>query len=131
MPEEAEEIPDESGNIYKNLEPTISFMPIRKKLKQLNKEAMKNLDMKNRATYHAQQGSTAMKEQAVLNDARMDNSCTICIAAFQNKQKLRLTPCGHAFHADCMGPWLLSGKNHCPSCKLEMLHTSKDESCSV
>jgi hypothetical protein len=127
MPEHEEEIPPGSGNIYRNTEPTISLHPIRTKLLALNKDAMKNLDLKNKAIYHARQNSSVLQHQAELNDSRMDNSCVICVSSFKNKQKLRLTPCGHAFHSNCLEPWLLSGKNHCPGCKLELLHTSKED----
>jgi hypothetical protein len=127
MPTDRMEIPAESGNIYMNKEPTISLKPIRKKLKSLNKDAMKALDAKNKATYHARKKSAAMQEQADMNDSRMDHSCSVCFSSFKDKQKLRLTPCGHAFHDKCLEPWLCSGKNHCPGCKLELLHTSKDD----
>ena len=87
---------------------------------------MKVTDMRNKVAHEARQKSEAMKEKHELMDSRMDNSCTVCIAPFRNKQTIRLTPCGHAFHDDCLLPWLRSGKDHCPSCKLELLHTSKD-----
>jgi hypothetical protein len=126
MPLDEERIPELSVNVYRNNEPTMSLHPIRKKLLVLNKDAMKNLDQKNKAIYHARQVSTTVQQQAELVDSRMDNSCIICVSSFKTKQKIRLTPCGHAFHSDCLEPWLHSGKNHCPQCKLEMLHTKKE-----
>ena len=101
--------------------------PIRKKLKALNKKSIKITDQRNKAVHQAGERSINKKEQMELDDARRDNSCTICMASFRNGQAVKLTPCGHAFHSSCFDPWLTNGKNHCPSCSLELLHTSKDD----
>jgi hypothetical protein len=127
MPPDREEIPEESGNVYINLEPTDSLRPLRKKCIALNKEAMKVTDQRNKAISAAKNGSASIKEMHDLDDARSDSKCMICHAVFLDHAKLRLTPCGHAMHEKCLDPWLLAGKCRCPSCNLTLLMTSKDD----
>jgi len=42
-----------------------------------------------------------------------DSSCTICIEDFQEGERVRRLPCGHAFHTSCVDAWL-SKKPTCP-----------------
>ncbi|KAK9718385.1 hypothetical protein K7432_005558 [Basidiobolus ranarum] len=45
--------------------------------------------------------------------------CAICHEEFENKQtdyQMRRMPCGHAFHQDCLLPWL-QRVNSCPLCR--------------
>ena len=32
--------------------------------------------------------------------------CSICLVDFSGKEKLRLLPCMHRFHPECIDPWL-------------------------
>ena len=48
----------------------------------------------------------------------MSTSCSICIEDFQEGEKVRLLPrCGHAFHTECILPWLTERQGCCPCCK--------------
>ncbi|XP_039788675.1 RING-H2 finger protein ATL34-like [Panicum virgatum] len=43
--------------------------------------------------------------------------CTLCLTAFDDGDELQLLPqCSHAFHSDCIDPWL---EDHvtCPLCR--------------
>eukprot|EP00978_Attheya_sp_CCMP212_P036859 scaffold170191_cov54-Attheya_sp.AAC.3 len=45
-------------------------------------------------------------------------ACSICIDDFETGEKLRLLPrCRHAFHTDCIMPWLTERQGCCPLCK--------------
>ncbi|ELU07806.1 hypothetical protein CAPTEDRAFT_193179 [Capitella teleta] len=44
------------------------------------------------------------------------DTCAICLDLYKPKQRLRILPCGHEFHASCVDPWLLSQQT-CPLCK--------------
>jgi hypothetical protein len=45
-------------------------------------------------------------------------SCSICICEFEHGEEIRLLPeCGHAFHTECILPWLTEKKNLCPLCQ--------------
>ena len=46
--------------------------------------------------------------------------CAICIEEFEEGEKLRQLPCGHAFHTECIVPWLTERHPSCPLCKHEV-----------
>lgn len=39
-------------------------------------------------------------------EERIDKSCVICLCDYECDDKLRLLPCGHAFHVDCAQRWM-------------------------
>jgi hypothetical protein len=53
-------------------------------------------------------------------------TCSICIDEFEEGERIRLLPrCGHAFHTDCIWPWLTERQGCCPLCKTSV--TEKEE----
>lgn len=46
--------------------------------------------------------------------------CAICIEPYKLSETLRLLPCGHEFHKNCIDPWLLEHRT-CPMCKMDIL----------
>ncbi|XP_060105061.1 RING finger protein 215 [Heteronotia binoei] len=48
------------------------------------------------------------------------DSCAICLDKFHKNQCLRVLPCLHEFHRDCVDPWLLLQQT-CPLCKHNIL----------
>ncbi|XP_051515534.1 RING finger protein 215-like isoform X2 [Myxocyprinus asiaticus] len=53
----------------------------------------------------------------------MDN-CAVCLEQYNNNQCLRVLPCLHEFHRDCVDPWLLLQQT-CPLCKRSVLEGRK------
>ncbi|KAJ7993741.1 hypothetical protein DPEC_G00257830 [Dallia pectoralis] len=51
--------------------------------------------------------------------AETDN-CAVCLEQFNNNQCLRVLPCLHEFHRDCVDPWLTL-QHTCPLCKRSIL----------
>lgn len=50
------------------------------------------------------------------------STCPICIDDYTTGQDLlRELPCGHAFHADCIDPYLLERSDLCPLCKRSVI----------
>jgi hypothetical protein len=48
----------------------------------------------------------------------MSTGCSICIDDFEEGEIIRLLPrCGHAFHTECILPWLTEKQGCCPTCK--------------
>ncbi|XP_040602754.1 RING finger protein 215 isoform X2 [Mesocricetus auratus] len=47
-------------------------------------------------------------------------TCAVCLDNFCNKQWLRVLPCKHEFHRDCVDPWLMLQQT-CPLCKFNVL----------
>ena len=45
--------------------------------------------------------------------------CIICMEEFKEKEKIKLLPCGHIFHPNCIKEWLMKQKS-CPFCKSEI-----------
>ena len=41
-------------------------------------------------------------------------SCPICTDDFIKGQDIRVLPCNHKFHPDCIDPWLLNVSGTCP-----------------
>lgn len=49
-----------------------------------------------------------------------DTDCPICQENFQpNVDQVRVLPCGHSFHHNCLNQWLQDNSN-CPSCRFEL-----------
>jgi hypothetical protein len=52
--------------------------------------------------------------------------CSICIDEFEAGERLTLLPrCQHAFHRDCIMPWLMERQGCCPLCKKHVLHAEQ------
>jgi hypothetical protein len=59
------------------------------------------------------------------------SECSICIDDFQVGELLTLLPrCQHAFHKDCIKPWLLERQGRCPTCKADVLVDGQHTFCS-
>jgi hypothetical protein len=58
----------------------------------------------------------------------MCSTCSICIDEFEEGEKLRLLPrCGHAFHTECILPWLTERQGCCPLCKTSVLEEADND----
>ena len=44
-------------------------------------------------------------------------TCAVCIEDYESGDELRALDCGHAFHKDCIDPWLITKRACCPVCK--------------
>lgn len=49
-----------------------------------------------------------------------NSKCVICLEKFKDGQDVRIVPCRHEFHKDCIDPWLLSNYT-CPLCMLNIV----------
>jgi len=46
-------------------------------------------------------------------------SCSICLNDYEEGNEIKLLPCFHRFHKDCIDPWL-DAHNTCPVCKYKI-----------
>eukprot|EP01084_Bolivina_argentea_P046876 86345_1 len=46
-------------------------------------------------------------------------NCAICLAQFENGEELRVLPCQHSFHTECIDQWL-RGHRTCPMCRIDV-----------
>ena len=53
----------------------------------------------------------------VAGDEERYEPCCICLDDYVLGDKLRILPCGHAYHMKCIDPWLLKNKRVCPQCR--------------
>ena len=45
------------------------------------------------------------------------NTCSICLDEYDPGEQVRVLPCQHTFHSDCIFPWLTERSPTCPLCK--------------
>jgi hypothetical protein len=63
----------------------------------------------------------------VMDDIGQTSACTICLGDYENAEELRLLPCGHCFHAECVDAWLQINRV-CPICKVDVYDLLVEES---
>eukprot|EP01084_Bolivina_argentea_P189110 325326_1 len=47
-------------------------------------------------------------------------NCTVCLEKFKSTETLKILPCHHEFHPECIDTWLQE-KLTCPSCRSSLL----------
>jgi hypothetical protein len=47
-------------------------------------------------------------------------SCSICTEDFTLGSDVRVLPCNHRFHPECVDPWLLNVSGTCPLCRIDL-----------
>lgn len=53
--------------------------------------------------------------------------CSICIDEFEPGERLTVLPrCRHAFHKDCIHPWLTERQGCCPFCKTDVVASTQE-----
>ncbi|PGH16685.1 hypothetical protein AJ79_01557 [Helicocarpus griseus UAMH5409] len=53
--------------------------------------------------------------------------CPICTDDFIKGQDVRLLPCQHKFHPECVDPWLINVSGTCPLCRINLNPAEPDE----
>jgi len=46
-----------------------------------------------------------------------NNECPICLNDFKEKTRIKLLPCDHGFHPECIEPWIRQHNDSCPMCR--------------
>ena len=53
-------------------------------------------------------------------DAEGQLQCSICTEDFTKGEEVRVLPCNHKFHPECVDPWLLNVSGTCPLCRIDL-----------
>jgi len=53
--------------------------------------------------------------------------CSICLEDYEKGEKLRMLPCHHMFHTECIVPWLTERFPNCPLCKAQIVLEDAEE----
>jgi len=57
-------------------------------------------------------GSESLKKKYLMN-----SSCPICLIDFEEQTRIKLLPCDHGFHPECIEPWIGERSDSCPICR--------------
>ena len=57
------------------------------------------------------------EDDKLVVDNGTGDTCAVCIEDYESGDELRALDCGHAFHKDCIDPWLITKRACCPVCK--------------
>ncbi|KAK2021085.1 hypothetical protein LX32DRAFT_277376 [Colletotrichum zoysiae] len=64
------------------------------------------------ATGSASHGSSGQEDENL--------GCSICTEDFTVGEDVRVLPCNHKFHPNCVDPWLVNVSGTCPLCRLDL-----------
>lgn len=53
--------------------------------------------------------------------------CSICTEDFNKGEEVRVLPCNHKFHPECVDPWLLNVSGTCPLCRVDLRPKEEQE----
>ncbi|KAI9143393.1 hypothetical protein BKA69DRAFT_123025 [Paraphysoderma sedebokerense] len=51
----------------------------------------------------------------------MNDTCPVCIEPFEDNEDLRMLPCQHVYHAECIDSWLTDRDPRCPMCMFDVI----------
>lgn len=60
-------------------------------------------------------------EDQIFAGMEYNTVCSICLEDFEYGEQLRVLPCRHQFHTECIIPWLTQRQGLCPLCKTQVL----------
>lgn len=74
---------------------------------ECNINAMDNDIENNTAINEEEQNTTETPQDDQTRNSDDDNMCTICLLAVEDNERVADLSCGHLYHAECLGEWVL------------------------
>lgn len=65
--------------------------------------------------------------EGIICEGPCSHECAICLECMPPGTKVRILPCRHSFHEDCIVGWLNEGKTTCPLCKFDLLQHFEEQ----
>ncbi|KAF6831122.1 E3 ubiquitin-protein ligase [Colletotrichum plurivorum] len=62
----------------------------------------------------------ALSDNAEKGSQEENLGCSICTEDFSVGEDVRVLPCNHKFHPNCVDPWLVNVSGTCPLCRLDL-----------
>eukprot|EP00252_Welwitschia_mirabilis_P008945 TRINITY_DN21217_c0_g1_i1.p1 TRINITY_DN21217_c0_g1~~TRINITY_DN21217_c0_g1_i1.p1 ORF type:complete len:496 (-),score=57.35 TRINITY_DN21217_c0_g1_i1:419-1906(-) len=92
------------------------FFVRRHRLRHISRRSRRSRD------YHGMSGRMVKQLPSMIFDSVEDDNCTsetcaICLEDYLVGDKLRVLPCHHKFHLNCIDSWLTKWRTFCPVCK--------------
>ncbi|KAG0016189.1 hypothetical protein BGZ80_009378 [Entomortierella chlamydospora] len=60
-------------------------------------------------------------------DEATNETCAVCLDEFSDGEEIRMLPCHHEFHCECIDPWLTRKSSTCPLCKYDCMPRTMEE----
>ncbi|KAF9169396.1 hypothetical protein BGX21_010468 [Mortierella sp. AD011] len=60
-------------------------------------------------------------------DEATNETCAVCLDEFSDGEEIRILPCHHEFHCECIDPWLTRKSSTCPLCKYDCMPRTMEE----
>eukprot|EP00656_Telonema_subtile_P041851 TRINITY_DN4716_c0_g1_i4.p2 TRINITY_DN4716_c0_g1~~TRINITY_DN4716_c0_g1_i4.p2 ORF type:complete len:186 (+),score=55.03 TRINITY_DN4716_c0_g1_i4:665-1222(+) len=59
-----------------------------------------------------------------IGEGNEDKDCVICLEELAAGDVIRILPCNHEYHAECVDRWLQTQQRQCPMCKCDITHAN-------
>lgn len=75
-------------------------------------------DVKNKGLTEAQRSRLPVRTYQA-NSEKPEQECLICMSEYEKNDQLKMLPCFHQFHAQCIDQWI-KGNASCPVCRVDV-----------
>ncbi|XP_033752078.1 E3 ubiquitin-protein ligase RNF6-like [Pecten maximus] len=76
-------------------------------------------DVKNKGLTEAQSSRLPVRTYQANGDKQDSEDCLICMCEYDQGDRLKMLPCFHEFHSQCIDKWIM-GNASCPVCRVEV-----------
>ncbi|XP_060086317.1 uncharacterized protein LOC132565640 [Ylistrum balloti] len=76
-------------------------------------------DVKNKGLTEAQSSRLPIRTYQANSEKQESEDCLICMCEYDQNDRLKMLPCFHEFHAQCIDKWI-KGNASCPVCRVEV-----------